>query len=87
MADIEGREEDKKKYEGIVSSIDEYFIAMRPPQDFSAKSANNAVNQIDLSFSKLCASLEDAGVQNPRDLSVYDFNVRLDFYYDKNKKR
>ena len=86
-ADVEGREEDREKFEKVSRSIDEYFIALKPPQDFAAKSPNNAVDQIDLAFHNLCASLEDAGIHDPKNLSIYDLNVRLAFYNKKNKPR
>lgn len=46
----------------------------------------NLFLQMDLSFSRLCTSMEEAGVQNPNKLTVFDFNVRLDYFEEKNKK-
>ena len=42
--------------------------------------------QMDLSFAKLCTSLEEAGIANPRLLSVFDFNVKINYFEEKNKK-
>ena len=86
LADVEGREEDKDKHDKVVRSIDEYFIALKPPQDFSPSSQDNAVKNINLSFYKICAALEEAGVNNPKELSVFEFNVKLDHFYNKKKQ-
>jgi len=82
--DIEGEETSKQTT--IISSIDSYLTSLNTPNNFSISSDENVMLQMDLSFAKLCTSLEEAGIASPRLLSVFDFNVKINYFEEKNKK-
>jgi hypothetical protein len=43
-------------------------------------SANNYVKKIEVSFENLCTSLEEAGVPNPRALTMFQFYSKIDYF-------
>lgn len=78
--DIEG----SNKCLEVVKKVDLYLISINPPKDFSS-SPDSVINQMDVSFENLCASLEEAGVSRPKKLSVFEFNQRIAYYQEKAK--
>ena len=84
LADVEGNQEAVGKNEEIIRGINDYLISINPPSDFSHK--NSAVDAMDISFGKLCAHLEDAGVANAKNLSIYEFHIRMDFFDEKARR-
>jgi len=65
--------------------IDSHILSINPPGNFSADSS--MLYDMDLSFGKLCAGMEESGISNPKKLSVFDFNAKLDYLEEKNKKQ
>lgn len=41
---------------------------------------------MDLEFETLCAALESNGVLNPKKLSVFEFNAKIDYFEKKTSK-
>jgi len=70
----------------VCEQIDKYLTAINPPRDFNQSNHESILNEIDLSFERLCSSLEEAGVQQPKKMSVFEFNQRVDYYKEKHKK-
>ena len=87
IADFEGDKEEYLKYDKILKSVDSYLISLNPPSDFSEKSQYNSIRQMELSFERLMASLESSGVSNPKKLTVFELNSKIDFIESKNKKK
>ena len=44
------------------------------------------MHKIDDSFHKLCASMEANGVQNPKNLTYYEFNSKISYFEERNIK-
>ena len=86
IADFEERYEDRNKLEKVIRSIEDYILSRNPPRNFIDNSSDNSLIQMDLSFGKLCASLEEAGIKEPKNLTVFDFNTKLDYFQEKAKR-
>lgn len=84
-ADFEGNEEEKNNSQKVVDKIDDYLISLNPVKDFS-NTPDNAVNQLEKSFEFLCTSLEEVGVKDPKILTTFEFNSKIEFFEKKNKK-
>lgn len=83
ISDFEGNQEDKEKYEKVVRSIDEYLIQLNRPKDFKLDNPENVLNNLDISFENLIAVLEESNVSNPKNLTVFEFYQRLQYYESK----
>ena len=57
------------------------------PQNFDLKDPNNIITKLDLNFQSECASLERSGVENPKKLSVFEFNAKRDYFDSLAKKK
>lgn len=86
VADSKKDYEERDKKEKVCQNIDEYILSINPPNDFRANSDENVVRGMELSFEKLCASMEEAGIKSPKNLTTFEFYSRLDFFQDKKKK-
>lgn len=75
----------KEDYEEI-ESIDQYKLTFLTPENFDGESAENVFKKMDMSFEYFCASLEEAGVQNPKQMTTFEFYSRVNYYRSKNKK-
>lgn len=87
IADFNGKKEDSDRHKKVVESIDDYLLSLNPPNDFSANSPNNIIRDMELSFEKLCASMEEAGINSPKTLTVFEFYSRIDFFESKKKSK
>ena len=85
VADFEGG--DSEKYEKVVRSIDDHLMSMNEPGNFADGSSENVMLQMDLSFERLCTSIEEAGIKEPKKLTVFEFNSKLDYFEAKAKKK
>lgn len=68
----------------VIDSVDEYLFQLSAPQEFNFSSENNILRELDLSFENLCACLEEAGIKEPKNLTVFELNQRVD-YFEKKK--
>lgn len=68
-----------------VMSIDKYLMSLNKPKSFKSDDPNNALREFDRNFENIVASLEDAGVQSPKNLTVLEFRQRVKYYKTKNK--
>ena len=84
-ADHEGRDSDRDNYDRIISNIDSYLLSLNEPKDFRESSEDNAVRNYELSHGRLVASMEESGVINPNQLTVFEFETRLDYLQSKKK--
>ncbi len=42
---------------------------------------------MDLSFARICTVMEESGIKDPKKLTVFEFNAKLDFLQQKNKQK
>ena len=86
IADFEQDQEKKLSSDKVVDEVNQYLISLNEPKDFGSRSTNNAVRYVELSFEKLCTSMEEAGINNPKGLTVFEFYAKLDYFEDKKKQ-
>lgn len=67
-----------------ISILEEALI--EPPKIFNPSNPNNEITKMDLEFENICASLENEGIQNPKYLTVFEFNAKLQYFEKKYKK-
>lgn len=60
-----------------------YFINQMKPVQFRIQNGTNIIIDNEKSFEKLCASLNEAGMHDARNLSMYDFRIRMEYFEDK----
>lgn len=86
VAEESGDKEGVIMNEALIRSVDSYVISINTPKIFSNESEDNVLRGMDLSFENLCASMEEAGINNPKGLSVFEFNSKLDYFESKKPK-
>jgi len=64
---------------------DRYLMDIYRPRNFGTDQGN-ALNELDKSFESLCAALEEAGVSKPKELTVYEFRSRVEFFQNRKKR-
>jgi hypothetical protein len=60
---------------------------LNPPKDFTPNNPENVIVQLDKSFENICSALTDAGVQDPKKLSLLEFYSRIEHLEQKHKER
>lgn len=60
---------------------------MNEPKDFKANSPDNILNEMDISFENVCTALEEAGVNNPKKLTVFEFQSKIIYFESKKPKQ
>lgn len=76
---------DKKKaakLEKFISGVNDYFFDMSGPKDFT-NSENNIIAKMLVADEQLFASLEDAGVNDPGSMTVFEILSRIQYYEKK----
>ena len=82
----EGGEEEAKKQDSVIRSIEGYVLSINSPKSFSNESEDNILRTTDLAFENLVTSMEEAGINAPKGLTVFEFNSKLDYFEKKNKQ-
>jgi len=85
-ADLSGDEELKAKHDHTITEVDNYILSMNTPKDFNEESENNIIRISESIYESTCTVLEEAGVNNVKDLTVFEFESKKDFYEKKAKK-
>lgn len=70
----------------MIKQISEYQLALMTPKDLNPSSVNNYVKKIEVSFENLCTSLEEAGVRDPRALTMFQFYSKIDYFESKRRQ-
>jgi len=66
-----------------IKTIELYFINQMKPVAFRIQNGTNIIIDNEKKFEKLCASLNEAGMHDARELSMYDFRIRMEYFEDK----
>ncbi len=66
----------------LIQAEYDYISAMMQPKIYDYDIRDNIIDQVDKSFIKLCTSLEANGIPNPKQLSYYEFNLKIDYFED-----
>lgn len=84
IADSESNEEEKDNQQKKVQDIEDFLLAFNPPDLF--RGSGRVLIQVDKAFENLCTVLEEAGINAPKKLSVYEFYSKVEYFEKKNKK-
>lgn len=68
-----------------INEFTDYQIERMTPTDFNESSQANKVRAIEASFETLCTNLEELGVSNPKQLTVFEFYSKIRYFKAKNK--
>ena len=80
----DGDEKHKKK----IDQVEKYLLQSSAPYNFNTGDPDNMpiTKEMDLSFEKAIAAMEEAGFKNPKDLTVFEWNVRIDYMKESRKQ-
>jgi hypothetical protein len=56
---------------------------LEPAKNFNLKDHRNEITKMDLEHERICAHLESNGIANPKTLTVFEFQAKLDFFEKK----
>lgn len=79
----DGHNEDVRK---AIMLIDQYRADMIAPKNLNEDNPDNYIKTIDISFENICTSMEELGIVNPRNLTVFQFNSKI-AYFKKRKEK
>jgi len=69
-----------------INSISDYQISLMKPNVFAEGHPENCIRKMDLAFEELCTNLEEFGVHNPKQLTVFEFYSKIAYFKSKKKK-
>lgn len=85
-ADFNNDVELKAKHDNVINDVDNFILSINTPKDFGEESENNIIRISEAIYERTCTILEDAGVRNIKELTVFEFESKRDFYEKKAKK-
>lgn len=62
------------------------MIEQHAPSNYNGQDPENILNRQDKSFERVCISMEDNGVSNPKNLTEYEFYSRISYLEEKFNK-
>lgn len=60
---------------------------MIAPKNFDNSDPDNYIKRMELSFENLCTALEELGVKDPAELSVFQFYNKITYFEKKKQKQ
>ena len=76
-----------KEHQRLIDIADKYLKEVLKPKSFTADNPNNEIVSNENAFEAICAALEDCGCPNPKELTVYEFYKRIEYYKKKFKPK
>ena len=61
-----------------INSIYDYLASTINPQSFDGSDKDSVLKQIDRGFANSCFHLRKLGIQNPENMSIYDWEIAID---------
>ena len=78
------------KGQETIDAITNYMVSLLNPLSFDSSDPNNMISQIDRNFVTACQSMKKAGISNPEQMTVFEWEVAIDNFEkefrDKNKQ-
>jgi hypothetical protein len=75
--------EGKESLLQLIEDADDYLISQMAPKDYDENNTMSAINQMDKAFENLCSSLEEMGVSRPKELTVFEFESKIEYFKRK----
>lgn len=69
-----------------IKAIDDFILSQNEILNFDLSNNNNSVRKQEMGFYNLISSLENNGVQNAGDLSVFEIYQRIEYYDELHRK-
>ena len=60
---------------------------MNSPKEFSSSDPDNVLLEMDIAFEEACISLKEAHIQNPKDLSVFEWESVVSVFKKRRAKQ
>lgn len=67
----------------VVADVEKYLLEMMSPSDFRTGSPDSILVEIDRSMERAIASLQEAGIHDAKNLTVYEFQERVEYFKSK----
>ncbi len=64
-----------------------WFLDHNKPKSFSPMNKENDLIKQEQEFESMCAALEENGVKDAKDMTVYQFYSRIKYYEKKSKNK
>ena len=80
---IEETDENVKK----LDAIEVYFLNEQKPMRFNPYEKDNVLMSGENSFEDVCATMQENGITDPKNLTEYEFYSRLKYLQEKYKKQ
>lgn len=77
--------EEKEKLQQEIDNIDIYTMSLTTPHEFEGE--NDAIEQLEKGFERLCFLLEQNGINNPEHLPVRKFYSKVKFLQEQHKSQ
>lgn len=68
-----------------INAITSYQVAIMNPKIFAYESPDNCIRKMEEAFENLCTNLEELGVMNPKQLTVFEFYSKIRYFKTKKK--
>lgn len=69
----------------LIADILEYQLAMIAPRNFDSQDEHNVIKAMEVSFENVCTNLEELGIMDPHNLTVFSFYSKIAYFEKKNK--
>jgi hypothetical protein len=70
-----------------VERINKYFASTLPSKIFDVNDSKSVLVEMDNAFEDVCFVLESHGIQRPKELSIYEFQRKLELIKQKTKQK
>ena len=67
--------------------IRDYFLGSMTPKNFDPFDSGNDIIKHDKEFEAMCSSMEEAGMNEAKNLTVFEFYSRIEYFEKKNKPK
>ena len=85
--DHSGDAEGAKKQQKIIGAVDRHLIELNRPYDFRTDNPESILKEMDMSFEDTYSAMEEAGVSNPKKMSVFEYHAKIQYFNKKRKPK
>lgn len=75
------------KFLAEITKHSEWFLDRNKPKSFNPYNKENELIRHEQEFESMCAALEENGVKDAKELTVYEFYSRISYYDKKANKK
>lgn len=77
--------DEQEKLQQEIDDVDLYIMSLTSPHEFEGE--NDAIDQLERGFERLCFLLEQNGIHNPEQLPVRKFYSKVKFLQEQHKQQ